>query len=220
MESIFEEFNFPKPSLIAVNGIELEVFEAGQQNIGNPIVLLHGWPELAFSWRYQISALVDAGYHVIVPNQRGYGNSSQPSGVESYDIQHLANDLLGLLDHYGYKNAVFMGHDWGAMVTWWFAQLHPCRVKQIIALAVPYQVRGDIPWIEWMEQFLGSDYYFVHFNRQPGAADQVLDENAHQFHRNLFKKNLPHTPPEPGMYKINLAKAEIPEGEAIISDKN
>jgi pimeloyl-ACP methyl ester carboxylesterase len=209
---------FPQPTIIPVNSIELEVFEAGQQNAGRPIILLHGWPEHAFSWRHQIPALVDAGYHVIVPNQRGYGNSSHPSEVIAYDIKHLTDDLVALLDHYGYEKATFIGHDWGAMVTWWLTLLHPNRVKQLIAFAVPYQVRGDRPWIEWMEEFLGSEYYFVHFNSQPGVADRILDENVHQFLRNLFRKNIPQTPPEPGMAMINLARAKDPKGEPLMSE--
>ena len=84
-----EPIDFPEPSMIAVNGIELEVFEAGQENAGNPIVLCHGWPELAFSWRHQMGALAAAGYHVIAPNQRGFGNSSRPAEVSDYDIVHL-----------------------------------------------------------------------------------------------------------------------------------
>ena len=93
--------DFPEPTLIPVNGVELEVFEAGQENAGNPIVLCHGWPEHAFSWRHQVPALAAAGYHVIVPNQRGYGNSSRPTEVTEYDIEHLPGDLIALLDHYG-----------------------------------------------------------------------------------------------------------------------
>ncbi|WKK83144.2 alpha/beta fold hydrolase [Marivirga arenosa] len=218
MNSILETIGFPQPTIIPVNGIELEVFEAGQQNAGKPIILLHGWPEHAFSWRHQISALVDSGYHVIVPNQRGYGNSSHFSEVIAYDIKHLADDLVALLDHYEYENATFIGHDWGAMVTWWLTLLNPNRVKQLIALAVPYQVRGERPWIEWMEEFLGSDYYFVHFNRQPGVADRILDENVHQFLHNLFRKNIPKMPPEPGMTIINLASAKEPKGEPVMSE--
>ena len=210
---------FPKPTMIPVNGIELEVFEAGQQNAGNPIILCHGWPEHAFTWRHQIPALVQAGYHVIAPNQRGYGNSSRPPKVTDYDIIHLTDDLVGLLDHYGYEDATFVGHDWGANVVWSLAQLHPERVQRIINLALPYQERGEKPWIELMEQFFGSDNYFVHFNRQPGVADAVLDENAHRFFRNLFRKNVPPTPPEPGMLMINLAKAEEPLGEPVMNDE-
>ncbi|MGL1921690.1 MAG: alpha/beta hydrolase [Hyphomicrobiales bacterium] len=210
--------NFPMPTLISVNGVTLEVFEAGKQNAGNPIVLCHGWPEHAFTWRHQVPALVEAGYHVIVPNQRGYGNSSCPSEVTDYDIVHLAGDLIALLDHYGYEKATFVGHDWGAAVVWGLTLLHPDRVDKVINLALPYQERGEIPWIEMMDAIFGGDFYFVHFNRQPGVADSVLDENASQFLRNIFRKNVPLAPPAPGMMMINLAKAETPLGEPIMSD--
>jgi pimeloyl-ACP methyl ester carboxylesterase len=211
---------FPAPTMIPVNGVELEVFEAGRENSGNPIVLCHGWPEHAWSWRHQLPALVAAGYHVIVPNQRGYGNSSRPEGVADYDIEHLAGDLVALLDHYGYRDATFVGHDWGAMVVWGLALLHPMRVGRIINLSLPYQERGDIPWIDFLEQILGPDYYFVHFNRQPGVADAILDANVARFLTNLYRKNLPQTAPEPGMAMINLARAETPLGEKVMSDED
>ena len=209
---------FPKPTMISVNGIELEVFEAGQQNKGNPILLCHGFPEHAFSWRFQIPELVKAGYHVIVPNQRGYGNSSRPTEVTKYDIEHLTSDLVALLNYYGYKDATFIGHDWGANVVWNLALLHPKRVNKIINLALPYQVRGEKPWIEWMEEIFGEDNYFVHFNRQQGVADAILDKNASQFLRNIFRKNVPLAIPEPGMLMINLAKAEKSLGEPIMKE--
>lgn len=215
----FNPIEFPKPTMISVNGVELEVFEAGQQNAGEPIVLCHGFPEHAFSWRHQIHTLANAGYHVIVPNQRGYGNSSRPIEVTDYDIEHLTGDLVALLDHYGYEDAIFVGHDWGANVVWRLAQLHPKRVNKVINLALPYQERGERPWIELMEAIFGGDFYFVHFNRKPGVADSILDENTSQFMRNLFRKNVPPAPPEPGMLMINLARAEKPIGEPIMSDK-
>lgn len=209
---------FPNPTLISVNGVDLEVFEAGRENRGKPIVLCHGWPEHAFSWRHQMRALAAAGYHVIVPNQRGYGNSSRPDDVTDYDIEHLTGDLVALLDHYGYRDATFVGHDWGAMVVWGLALLHPSRVNKVINLSLPYQERGDTPWIAFLEQILGGDYYFVHFNRQPGVADAILDENTFQFLRNLYRKNVPAAAPEPGMAMINLARTETPLGEPVLSD--
>ena len=209
---------FPAPTFVDVNGVTLEVFEAGQENKGNPIVLCHGWPEHAFSWRHQMPALAAAGYHVIVPNQRGYGNSSCPSQVTDYDISYLTRDLAALLDHFGYDDAIFVGHDWGANVVWSMALLHPSRVKKIINLALPYQTRGETPWIEMMEAFLGPDNYFVHFNRQPGVADAILDANADRFLRNLFRKNVPLAPPEPGMIMINLAQTADAAGEPVMSD--
>lgn len=219
MNSIMETSGFPQPTIIPVNGIELEVFETGQQNKGKPIVLCHGWPEHAFTWRYQIPALVQAGYHVIAPNQRGFGNSSRPAEATDCDIVHLTDDLVALLDYYGYAEATFVGHDWGANVVWSLAQLHPERVDKIISLALPYQERGEKPWIQLMEEYLGSDNYFVHFNKQPGVADAILDANTHQFLRNLFRKNTPVTPPEPGMLMINLARAKDPQGEPVMSDQ-
>lgn len=215
---MFGPSDFPKPTVISVNGVELEVFEAGQHNVGKPVVLCHGWPELALSWRHQMSALAAAGYHVIVPNQRGYGNSSRPAEVTDYDIEHLAGDLVALLDHYGYADATFVGHDWGAMVVWGLTLLHPNRVNKVINLSLPYQERGEKPWIEFLEDMLGGDYYFVHFNRQPGVADTVLEENTYRFLRNLYRKNEPSTEPQPGMALINLARAEAPLGEPVMSD--
>ena len=215
---MFSAADFPNLTLISVNGVELEVFEAGRENAGNPIVLCHGWPEHAFSWRYQVPALAAAGYHVIVPSQRGYGNSSRPAEVTDYDIEHLSGDLVALLDHYGYVDATFVGHDWGAMVVWGLTLLHPGRVKRVINLSLPYQERGERPWVEFMEEVLGGDYYFVHFNRQPGVADAVLDDNTSRFLRNLYRKNEPMGEPEPGMMMINLARAEAPLGEPLMSD--
>ena len=218
INSIPNPIDFPKPTLISVNGVELEVFEAGRENAGRPIVLCHGFPEHAFSWRHQIPALVTAGYHVIVPNQRGFGNSSCPTEVTEYDIEHLTGDLVALLDYYGYEDATFVGHDWGANVVWRLALLHPERVNKVINLALPYQERGEKPWIEFMEEIFGGDFYFVHFNRQPGVADAILDKNRSQFLRNMFRKNVPPALPEPGMLMINLARAAEPLGEPIMSD--
>ncbi|MEV8375211.1 alpha/beta hydrolase [Kribbella sp. NPDC056861] len=212
--------SFPEPILIAVNGVELEVFEAGRENAGKPVVLCHGWPDLAFTWRHQVPALVAAGYHVIAPNQRGYGNSSRPAEVAAYDVAQLAGDLVALLDHYGYEDATFIGHDWGAMVVWSLALLHPARVNKVICLSLPYPVRGEVPWIEFMEAVLGSDFYFVHFNRQPGVADAVFDENPGQFLRNLYRKNEPLREPQPGMVMIEIARTETPLGEPLLSDSD
>ena len=112
---------------VATNGIELHVVEAGPED-GIPVVLAHGFPELAYSWRHQIPALADAGYHVLAPDQRGYGLSDKPDAIEDYDIHHLTDDLLGLLDDIGADQAVFVGHDWGSMVVGQMALLHPERM--------------------------------------------------------------------------------------------
>lgn len=211
--------DFPEAQRIPVNGVELEVFEAGSQHVGNPIVLCHGWPEHAYSWRYQIPALVAAGYHVIVPNQRGYGGSARPSEVADYDLTHLTGDLVGLLDYYGYDDAVFVGHDWGAFVVWGLAMLHPSRVQKIINLSLPYMIRGEKPWLAFIEEVAGEDHYFVHFNRRPGVIDAVLEEDPARFLRNLFRKNEPPREPRPGVALIHTARAETPLGTALMTEQ-
>ena len=216
---MFDPADFPHPTMIPLDGVQLEVFEAGRENAGRPIVLCHGWPEHAFSWRHQVGPLVDAGYHVIVPNQRGYGNSSRPTAVTDYDITHLAGDLVALLAHYGYDHATFVGHDWGAMVVWWLALLHPERVDEVIALSMSYMDRGEQPWVEAMEEMLGDEFYFVDFNRRPGVADAVLEANTGRFLRNLYRKNVPLAVPEPGNLMVDLAEAETPLGDPIMSDR-
>lgn len=215
---MFDPKNFPPSQMISTGDVELEIFQAGTENAGNPIVLCHGWPELAFSWRFQITALAEAGYHVIAVNQRGYGKSSCPKEVSKYDILHLTDDLVGVLVHFGYKDAIFVGHDWGAMVVWNMAMLFPDRVQKIINLALPYQPRGDRPWLEGMEEFFGQDHYFVHFNKKPGVADRILEDNTVRFLQNLYRKNLPVSPPKPGMMMINLAEANTAEGDPLMSE--
>src|SRR6476619_1075448 len=132
---------------VETNGVRLRVIEAGQR--GAPVILLaHGFPELAYSWRHQIPVLAEAGYHVLAPDQRGYGGSSRPDAVEDYDIHALTADLVALLDDVGVDQAIFIGHDWGAMVVWHTALLHPDRVRAVAGLSVPYRPRGPAPFIE------------------------------------------------------------------------
>ncbi len=211
---------FPKPEAIKTNGIELEVFQAGE---GKPIILCHGWPEHAYSWRHQVKPLVDAGYHVIIPNQRGYGNSTNPENVEEFDIEHLTQDLTGLLDHFGYQDSIFIGHDWGAIVVWNLALMDPIRVSGIINLSVPFMERGEREWVGFWEEMLGGDFYIVHFNRQPGVADKAFERNPRKFLKNLYRTNQwKETPPDlaPGMPLIAMATAESMPGDLMMTTED
>src|ERR1700742_764501 len=102
---------------VDTNGVRLRVIEAGDR--GAPVVLLaHGFPELAYSWRHQVPALAEAGYHVLAPDQRGYGGSSKPTAVNAYTIVELSDDMVGLLDDVGAERAAIIGHDFGGVVAW------------------------------------------------------------------------------------------------------
>ena len=115
--------------------LTLSVHESGS---GPAVVLCHGFPELAYSWRRQIPALAAAGFRVIAPDQRGYGGSDAPAPVEAYDLEHLTGDLVALLDALGLERAVFAGHDWGGFVAWAMPVLHPDRTAGVIGVNTPY----------------------------------------------------------------------------------
>jgi pimeloyl-ACP methyl ester carboxylesterase len=163
-------------SQITANGIELHVAEAGPED-GPPVVLLHGFPELWYSWRHQLPALADAGYRVIAPDLRGYGESSVPLEVEAYDMASLCGDVVGLLDGVSAERAVVVGHDWGAFVGWHLALAHPERVAAVGGLSVPFVPRAPAPPIGLMRTGLGEDFYIVWF-QQPGLADEALGRDV------------------------------------------
>lgn len=211
--------DFPQAKFIETNGIKLAVHEAGK---GRPVVLCHGFPEIAFSWRCQVKPLADAGYHVIVPDQRGYNTSDRPEPVEDYDITHLTGDLTGLLDHFGYEKAVFVGHDWGAIIVWNLAMMHPERVAGVINLSVPFMERGPMEWVSLWEKFRGGDFYIVHFNRQPGVADAAFARDPRNFLNTLYRTgqwNEPKRPRQPGMNLVNMVDETDPQGELIMSEE-
>ncbi len=212
---------FPSPRIVKVNDVELELFEAGRG--GKPIVLAHGWPEHAYSWRYQVPALVEAGYHVIVPNQRGYGESSKPDQVEEYDIHHLTGDHVALLDELGIDKAIYVGHDWGAIVVWQMALLHPERMHGLVNMSVPFMPRGDADPVAFWEQMLGPDFYIVHFNRQPGVAAKLFRENCKRFLSNMYRteqwQDREAEPQPAGNSIVDLAKIEVTQGRLMMSDE-
>ena len=163
-----------KARSVAANGIELNVVDEGD---GPLIVLCHGFPELAYSWRHQLPALVGAGYRVLAPDMRGFGRSSAPREVQAYDVVTLCADMCALLDDVGEQSAIFVGHDWGANVTWQLAVLHPERVRAVVGMSVPFVPRAAAPPIPIMRRHLGEDFYIVWFQR-PGVADAALSSDV------------------------------------------
>lgn len=159
-----------------VNGITLHVEEAGPED-GRLVLLLHGFPELAYSWRHQIPALAEAGYRVLAPDMRGYGGSDAPEAVEEYAIDVLARDVLGLIDHAGRSTAVVVGHDWGADVAWRTAWMHPERVEAVAGLSVPFTPRAPAAPMPIMRRHLGEDFYMCWF-QVPGVAEAALEADV------------------------------------------
>ena len=159
--------------IIETNGVRLRTVEAGEP--GAPVVVLaHGFPELAYSWRHQIPVLAAAGYHVLAPDQRGYGGSSRPDDVAAYNVADLSADVIGLLDDVGAERAVLIGHDWGAPVVWGSAQLHPDRVAAVVGLSVPPVPRAQIPPTQAFRMLFGDNFFYMLYFQEPGVADAEL----------------------------------------------
>lgn len=175
-----------------VRGLRMHVAEAGA---GPLVLLLHGFPETGYSFRHQLGALAAAGYHVVAPDLRGYGQTDRPAEVADYTLLHLVGDVIGLLDTLGEQQAVVVGHDWGAMVAWHTALLRPERVRAVIGMSVPYTPRGSglflsggpvaPPPVTALRQAIGDGFYVAYF-QQPEVADKELDRAPRTTLRRLF----------------------------------
>lgn len=162
---------------IKTNDIHLHTILAGDPQ-GEPILLLHGFPEFWYGWRAQIDALAQAGFRVIVPDQRGYNLSDKPPHVKDYAIDTLAGDVVGLIDALGYDKVTLVGHDWGAAVAWWVATLYPNRLHRLAILNVPYP-----PLM--FEQIRSGNYgqllksWYIGFFQIPVLPEALLTFNNH-----------------------------------------
>lgn len=174
----------PDPHFVQSNGIRMAVYEQGS---GFPIVFCHGFPELAYSWRHQLPALAAAGFRAIAPDQRGYGLTDAPEGAENYSMRHLTGDLAGMLDALGIEKAVFCGHDWGGMVVWQMALMHPERVAGVIGVNTPHMPRAPMDPIALMKMAYGDDMYIVYF-QTPGVADAALAADTAKTMRFFMRK--------------------------------
>ncbi|MEQ1863038.1 MAG: alpha/beta hydrolase [Micropepsaceae bacterium] len=176
--------NWNTPRYIETNGIRMAVYEQGS---GVPVVMSHGFPELAYSWRHQLPALAHAGFHAIAPDQRGYGLTDRPQAIEAYDIRHLTGDLVGMLDALKIDKAVFVGHDWGGFVAWSMPLLHPDRVLGVIGVNTPFMPRAPMDPIALMRAAYGEDMYIVYFQKL-GIADAALGRDVGKTLRLFYRK--------------------------------
>ena len=163
-----------KHRVVEANGIRIHIAEQGS----GPLVLLcHGFPESWYSWRHQLKALAQAGYHAVAPDMRGYGETDRPAEIDRYTLFHLVGDMVGVLDALDEKNAVIVGHDWGAPVAWHAALMRPDRFRAVVGLSVPYRPRGRIQPTTVMPQDADSMFYQLYF-QTPGVAESELEADA------------------------------------------
>lgn len=171
-----------KHRVVETNGIRMRVAECGA---GPLVVLCHGFPESWYSWRHQLGALAEAGFHAVAPDMRGYGGTDQPQEIDQYTLFHLVGDMVGLLDALGAEKAVIAGHDWGAPVAWHAALLRPDRFRGVIGLSVPYFPRPPFRPTSVMPQTDDALFYQLYF-QSPGVAEAELERDVRRSIRGLL----------------------------------
>ena len=158
---------------VATNGIKMHVAMAGE----GPLVLLcHGFPEFWYSWRHQLKALASAGYCAVAPDMRGYGQTDKPEAIDQYTLLHLTGDMVGLVEALGIKEAVIVGHDWGAPVAWHSALFRPDKFKGVVGLSVPFRPRLDVAPTTLMPQTNSTIFYQLYF-QEPGVAEAEFERD-------------------------------------------
>ena len=183
--------DMPPLQFAQTNGIRMGYYDAGPRTDALPIVLCHGWPELAFSWRHQIKALSEAGLRVIAPDQRGYGATDRPEAVESYDMERLTADLVGLLDHLNIDKAIFVGHDWGGFVVWQMPLRHPSRVAGVVGVNTPHVARAPVDPIRILRKRFGEQMYIVQFQQPGREPDAIFGSRVAQTFECFMRKPMP-----------------------------
>ena len=198
--------------MVPTTSLRMELIEAGN---GPLMVFLHGFPEMADSWKNQIKYFSGKGYKVVAPNMRGYGNTERPRS--GYDVDTLADDIAGIFDHYGADRAVLAGHDWGGLVAWHFAYRHPDRLKALAILNAPHPIRYEeelrrdrrqrirslyvlafqIPYLpEWYMGLKGARLVSIVIERSTVRKETFTREDLDKYAENMSK---------PGALRAGLA---------------
>jgi pimeloyl-ACP methyl ester carboxylesterase len=164
----------PTSRIVSVNGIEMFLLEQGE---GPLVILCHGWPELSYSWRHQIPAIAEAGFHVVAPDMRGFGRTGAPDDIEAYSIFDLVGDMVALVAALGQKQAAIIGHDWGAPVAWHAALFRPDLFSAVAGLSVPPPWRGRGRPLDSLREAGINNFYWQYF-QSPGVAESEFERDV------------------------------------------
>ncbi len=180
---------------VKANGIRMHIAEKGK---GPLVILCHGFPESWYSWRHQLTALADAGFHAVAPDQRGYGQTERPDAIEAYHILELVGDMVGLVHALGEDQATIVGHDWGAPVAWHCGLLRPDLFRSVGLLSVPYLPR---PWedmrpTDLMRAMVGDKQFYMLYFQEPGKAEAELEADVRRTMRMLLYSGSGDAPPK------------------------
>ncbi|MFM8792054.1 MAG: alpha/beta hydrolase, partial [Solirubrobacterales bacterium] len=184
-----------RESTTEANGLRFGTLSWGPED-GPLALLVHGFPDTAWTWRHVGPMLGAAGWHAVAPDMRGYGTTEAPADGRAYTQLHLVGDMVGILDALGAAQAVIVGHDWGAPVAWNSALVRPDRFRAVAGLSVPWTPRTPIAPTQVMKMIFGDQWFYFLYFQEPGKAESELDANARLFLRSFLYTASGDPPPE------------------------
>ena len=193
---------FPEPQFLDSKGVQIATYVSGPET-GPPVLLVHGWPEIAYSWKHQMEPLAGAGFRVIAMDVRGFGASDVPKTVRDYGIEPLVGDVTAVLDAHKCETAVICGHDWGGIISWHAARMLEARVSHVISVCTPHVQRPPVDPVRIFRKRHGDQHYFVRFCDDPDTY-RLFEQDVDAFFRLMFRLTPPGT-------KLNSRMFEIPE---------
>ncbi len=197
---------FPRPEIVDVGEVKIATYQLGAPD-APPLLLIHGWPEMAYSWAPIMRPLAEAGYRVIALDLRGFGHSDAPSEIEAYRIDHLVGDVAGVMNSLGIREAVLVGHDWGGIIVWHAARMMEERVRGVISICTPHMKRPPADPIDIFRARHGEEHYFVKFTENV-TIESLFDCDPLAVFKMLFRKTPSGTKLTSEMYALpKLLKA-------------
>jgi epoxide hydrolase A/B len=200
------------------NGIRMHLAEQGE---GPLVVFCHGWPESWYSWRQQMPAIAEAGFRAVAPDQRGYGQTDAPEAIAAYHTLHLTADIVGIVQGLGEKQAVIVGHDWGAPVAWYCALLRPDIFRRLVLLSVPYLQRNwNDPRPTDLMRLLddGEHEFYQAYFQEPGKAEAELEADVRRSIIGLFSGGFGSPRPGPPVVPKRGGLVQAVGGHQILPD--
>ncbi len=226
---------WPQSRILELPNLHMAIYEAGTPRADRPsVILCHGFPEIAYSWRHILPKIAAAGFHVIAPDQRGYGetgNALNDDGTEQsvplYDMAHLCGDMDHLCAALEIEQAIFVGHDWGGIMIWQLPFHHPERIAGLIGVNTPFIPRLAQDPIDAFRAVMGDDMYIVAF-QDYGKAEAALERDVAKSLRSFYRKagmlhtDAPHNPDFTNFAILKILESDEAgwPGDVLLSDED
>ncbi len=180
------DMDFSNPHFLTSDGYRIATYSDGPED-GPILILIHGWPELAYSWKTTVPPLVKAGYRVIAYDLRGFGLSDAPRGVEHYAIEQMVADLETVINAQGSSKVTLIGHDWGGIILWHAARMISERIKRLVSICTPHVKHAPVDPLKIFRKRFGEEHYFLRFNENPDEVEALFSRNPDAFFRLMFR---------------------------------